>query len=218
VAPRPDEPARVELNDPRAIRAIAHPARLAVLDELYQRGNELTATECGELVGLSASAMSYHLRALERWGVIERAPSSADRRERPWRRAGRDLTVRISEPSSVSANLATDVLVASSMDGDRRALREVLQRVATGAAVPIDEAATYSRAIISVTPQEARELLAEVWSRIEGLRSENRVDAPADAVELHVSLLAVPVESAAKPLGQDHDPEPDGQHQGGEGQ
>ena len=52
------------LTDPRAIKALAHPARLAVIDELFA-GRQLTATECAEIAGLSPSAMSYHLRALE---------------------------------------------------------------------------------------------------------------------------------------------------------
>ena len=56
--------AKVMLTDPRAIKALAHPARLAVIDELFA-GRQLTATECAEIAGLSPSAMSYHLRALE---------------------------------------------------------------------------------------------------------------------------------------------------------
>jgi DNA-binding transcriptional ArsR family regulator len=96
VAPRrKNEPAQrppVRLTDPRAIRALAHPARLAVIDELYA-GRELTATECAEIVGLSPSAMSYHLRSLEKAGIVERADSTGDGRERPWRAAGSYLQV-----------------------------------------------------------------------------------------------------------------------------
>ncbi|MDX6262847.1 MAG: hypothetical protein QOH84_4535, partial [Kribbellaceae bacterium] len=68
---------RVVLTDPRAIRALAHPARQRIIDELYS-GRVLTATECAELAGLTPSATSYHLRALERWGIIERAEGSTD--------------------------------------------------------------------------------------------------------------------------------------------
>ena len=85
---RSTQPARAAqgdrvLTDPRAIRALAHPARLAVLEELSD-GQEMTATECGAAVGITASAMSYHLRALAKWGFVERA-ESRDGRERPWR-------------------------------------------------------------------------------------------------------------------------------------
>src|SRR3954447_9243658 len=80
------------ISDPRAIRALAHPARQVVIDELYD-GKVLTATECAELAGLSPSAMSYHLRSLEKYGIVERVESAADGRERPWRAAGRYLQV-----------------------------------------------------------------------------------------------------------------------------
>ena len=75
------------LTDPQAIKALAHPARLTVLDALTE-GEELTATECAEVAGISPSAMSYHLRALEKWGFVERAETSTDGRERPWRSLG----------------------------------------------------------------------------------------------------------------------------------
>ena len=50
----------LHLRDPRDIRALAHPARLAILDALAA-GDELTATECAALTALSPSATSYHL-------------------------------------------------------------------------------------------------------------------------------------------------------------
>ena len=67
---------RVVLTDPRDIRALAHPARLAVLTEL-EPGVELTATELATRAGITPSAMSYHLRALERAGIVRRADARA---------------------------------------------------------------------------------------------------------------------------------------------
>ena len=65
-----DQPVR--LRDARAIRALAHPARLAVMDALTGRAT-ITATEAAEVAGLSPSAMSYHLRALAKWGIVREA-------------------------------------------------------------------------------------------------------------------------------------------------
>ena len=62
--PSPDTGAsRMRISDPQIMRALAHPARLAVLDQLAD-GGTATATECARTAGLSPSAMSYHLRAL----------------------------------------------------------------------------------------------------------------------------------------------------------
>jgi len=57
------------------------------MEELLH-GRVMTATEAGKLVGLSASAASHHLRALERWGLVRRAKGTRDGRERPWRSTG----------------------------------------------------------------------------------------------------------------------------------
>ncbi len=106
---------RVRLHGVAAIRAMAHPARLRVIDELYSGPVERTATELAALVGLSPSAMSYHLRALERAGIIERGPGRADSRERPWRGRGRTISI---DSSEAAAN-AGDVLVSMAFDRTR---------------------------------------------------------------------------------------------------
>lgn len=116
---------RVVLTDPRAIKALAHPARLAVIDELFA-GRELTATECAQIAGLSPSAMSYHLRALEKWGIVERAAASTDGRERPWRAAGEGLTIDSAEPRASAA--AESAMVTRVLDHARRDLLEWLAR------------------------------------------------------------------------------------------
>src|SRR6476620_157158 len=98
----------VKLDDPGALRALAHPARLAVVDELYQ-GVERTSSELAALTGLSPSAMSYHLRALERWGMGERGAPREDGRERPWRAVWRTLRLA---PETIST-AAVDVVAGT---------------------------------------------------------------------------------------------------------
>ena len=66
------------------LRALAHPLRVALLDQLMSFG-EQTAAQCAVAVGSSTSNCSYHLRALGRAGLLERGEPSSDGRERPWR-------------------------------------------------------------------------------------------------------------------------------------
>jgi len=94
VAPvRPDQPPTavgtpgnpMRLTDARMMRALAHPARIAIWQFLGLDG-PATATECAQVAGLSPSACSYHLRTLARYGIVEEdLASSTDGRERPWR-------------------------------------------------------------------------------------------------------------------------------------
>jgi DNA-binding transcriptional ArsR family regulator len=72
------------------MRALAHPARMAIIDALAT-GQTGTATQFAQVVGLSPSATSYHLRALAKYGLVEEAPSRGDGRERVWQRASNGI-------------------------------------------------------------------------------------------------------------------------------
>jgi len=54
----------------RIIKALAHPARLLIVDELAERG-ERCVCELTELVGTDMSTVSRHLAQLKAAGVVE---------------------------------------------------------------------------------------------------------------------------------------------------
>lgn len=99
-----------DLSDPRAMRALAHPRRLELL-ELLHRSGALTATQCAEALGDSPAGCSYHLRQLARYGFVEEAPGGVGR-ERPWRRvkAGLRFSTGLDEMSPAQ-RAASDLLV-----------------------------------------------------------------------------------------------------------
>ncbi len=105
----PAKERRTRISDPRALRALAHPLRLALLERLMAFG-EQTAAQCAEAVGSTTSNCSYHLRALARAGLVEPG-ESADGRERPWRSSSTGLEFGPSdaEPSKASAAAARAV-------------------------------------------------------------------------------------------------------------
>jgi predicted transcriptional regulator len=75
----------INMTDPETMRALAHPARIALWHHLMLEG-PATATECAPVAGLSPSACSYHLRQLARYGfVVQDQAAAANGRERPWR-------------------------------------------------------------------------------------------------------------------------------------
>jgi regulatory ArsR family protein len=75
-------------------------------------GDDLTATQCAELTGLSPSATAYHLKLLERYGLAETAPPRADRRERPWRATGRQFQAGLDTSTPAGASAAAAVAAA----------------------------------------------------------------------------------------------------------
>ncbi len=73
----------VQLTDPRALRAVAHPTRLKLM-ALLRRLGPLTATQAGVRIEESPASCSFHLRQLAKWGMVEEAGGGRGR-ERPWR-------------------------------------------------------------------------------------------------------------------------------------
>lgn len=103
----------VTITDARAMRALAHEARQRVIEVLYADQRPRTATELAALTGLSPSAMSYHLRALEKWGVVERSTDEGDARNRPWKASGTSLRIDSSQAGpAVHDVMADQVLTA----------------------------------------------------------------------------------------------------------
>ncbi|MFJ1589727.1 helix-turn-helix domain-containing protein [Kitasatospora albolonga] len=78
--------------DARALRAIAHPLRLRLLDTLREFG-PATASKLGDRLGESSGSTSYHLRQLAESGLVEDAPELGKGRERWWRSVHQGSTV-----------------------------------------------------------------------------------------------------------------------------
>jgi DNA-binding transcriptional ArsR family regulator len=199
-APRPAREETVVLRDPRAIKALAHPARLAVIEEFFA-GRRLTATECAEIAGLSASAMSYHLRALERWGIIRRSESTGDGRQRPWEAAGNRLSVDSAEPRASAAGEA--VLVARLLDRQRAETLAYLASHEPGSGWY--DAMSISSSTLWLTQVETVKLnqqMADLLSAYEDRRSGS--DHPPDSrrVRVMVNLVPVPLVPAESPDGR----------------
>jgi DNA-binding transcriptional ArsR family regulator len=184
--PAPPGAASQRFEDPRSIRALAHPARLAIIDALAT-GDELTATQCAELTGLSPSATAYHLKFLERHGFAETAPPRPDRRERPWRATGRRITVDLDNSTPAGAS-ATAAVVAAYFDATRAIGLEFAE---AGAAEPEQwrDDALLSNADLWLTAEEFRQLTRDLQSAVQPYRERPR---PGDSRRVRVMNVVVP--------------------------
>jgi DNA-binding transcriptional ArsR family regulator len=182
----PGDAPRYRFENPRSIRALAHPARLAIIDALAT-GEELTATQCAELTGLSPSATAYHLKLLERYGLAETAAPGPDRRERPWRATGRQIQtdLDVSTPAGASAAAA---VVATHIDTTRAIAVEF---AAAGHAEPEEwrDAAVLSNADLWLTAEEFQRVGQELAAVIAAYRRPAR---PAGSRQVRVMNVVVP--------------------------
>jgi DNA-binding transcriptional ArsR family regulator len=80
---QPPLPELRKITDAQTMRALAHPVRIALIEELGIAG-PMTATAAGERIGESPTTCSFHLRQLAKYGFVEEAGGGKGR-ARPWR-------------------------------------------------------------------------------------------------------------------------------------
>lgn len=161
----------VMYDDPRILRAIAHPTRNRVLHELSAAGS-LRAADIARLIDIPANQASFHLRQLAKYGLVEEDPEAArDRRDRVW---------RLVDPDGIRFRTA-DMLA---QPGGRAAFA-VFQRttVARGqrlveSALAVDDAVHPGRSMaewsLLMTADEAQELMEELAAVVERRRDAGR--------------------------------------------
>ena len=100
------------LDDPLAIRAMAHPVRLD-LQSLLGKEGPLTAADAARRLGISQALASHHLRQLAKYDFVEPAPGK-DNRERPWRlvSTSQSWQERDQEPEGAAAADVLEQLMA----------------------------------------------------------------------------------------------------------
>ncbi len=192
--PVPTEPdgTRVEerrtITDVRALAALAHPIRVALLNRLMAFG-AATASQCAAAVGASASACSYHLRQLARWGFVEPAPGQ-DGRERPWRAAATGFT--FDPPGQDQAAMAAHQAVAVLQVDEDAALTRDFLRGADTLEPEWQQAVFLGRYALRLTAAELAELTRNLDALIRPYIGLTRPDVPEQARHVHVAVNAFP--------------------------
>jgi DNA-binding transcriptional ArsR family regulator len=179
---------RRRISDPRALRALAHPLRLALLDQLMAFG-EQTAAQCADAVGSTASNCSYHLRSLARVGLVERAVSK-DGRERPWRSVATGLEFGpdpgADSPAAVGAARTVNEL---ELAREEELTRRALSRHAAQPALWRAAEARHSYAL-RLTASELADLVTAIDGLVRPYIGLTRERMPTDAEAAHLRLLA----------------------------
>ena len=188
--------ARTRITDPQTMRALAHPARLAILLAM-QRGQTGTATEFAEVCGLSPSATSYHLRALARAGMVEEAAGRGDGRERVWQATGGQggYEVRSGPKAGPDAVRAEQELVTAYLAHQEAKLRAWVAQWGNETQEWYDATVMFDSTVV-VSSAELAALSQAVSDLLEPYRRSVRVDPPPAAREVEVMFRLVPGASA----------------------
>jgi DNA-binding transcriptional ArsR family regulator len=185
------ERTQLTIRDPQVMRAVAHPARIAILEHLTDV-DSATATECASVCGLSPSATSYHLRALAKVGLVEEAPSRGDGRERVWRAPmhGFMIDTDDSDPEAVSAAISVLEIV---LGRDEEQMRSWMNRAHE---VPKEwsDAIGLTRHQLMITAEELKDLQAAVADLLKPYGRSTRTDSPPGARKVAALFRAFPAD------------------------
>ncbi|MEV0233586.1 metalloregulator ArsR/SmtB family transcription factor [Nonomuraea sp. NPDC050786] len=195
------------LSDPKAMRALAHPARLMILSRLGVEGSA-TATEVAEIAGITPSAASYHLRMLAKYGFVEDAPPRGDGRERLWKTVDTPISVGVlpgDQPEVRDAKVS--LMLAFRREANEEADR-ALARVETESAEWRD-ATRFNRTRIRVDAEELSRLNESIEKLIEPylttVRDEKAAPSGARVAEVQFNLFPVAKRPVHGLPTEDHD-------------
>ena len=210
----PEAPAEnVRLTDVKAMRALAHPLRMAIL-ELFSVRETLTATQASDALGESPANCAFHLRTLAKYGFVREAGGGRGR-ERPWTLASRTMTLTTNQPdpqAALAADELTRLWLDRWMDRTRRAF------AARTEISGWDEASGWTNSHVFLTPDETRRLRGEMRRMLNPY--EGRLTDPAlrpdGALPVEWTIFASPVPELAEPAEPGTRPEyPGDGRQGG---
>jgi hypothetical protein len=197
-----DDRSHLAVTDPRMIRAIAHPVRMALIEAMEQtESRTLTATQASELLGESPANCAFHLRTLAKYGFVEEAGGGRGR-ERPWRLKYRTLELKPPWPDPES-RLAVEAAATVWIDRWLNRAKDQLRR-ALRFPPEWQEASIASERVLHLTAAEAVQLANDthaLWDRYRD-RGDDPSLRPPGSLRFEVLAFGYPVD---EPPGSDSD-------------
>ena len=187
-------PSRQVITDARAMRALAHPLRVALL-ETMRRDGEITATRAAELLDESPGNMSWHLQTLAKYGFVEET-GEGHGRSRPWRMVSdsRSFETGMTDPDVAAAGEALErTFIERAYDQLREWWsRRLTYPVKWRRAAFITERVTYlTAAELAIISEEVH----EIYTRYADRGSKEK--RPAGALPIHLYAHGHPLPPTA---------------------
>jgi DNA-binding transcriptional ArsR family regulator len=169
--PRVNELGDLEITDPRAMRALAHPVRLTIFERLERHGPAAVA-ELAADAGTTPSATGRHLRRLAQHGLVAKS-------EGIWEAVGTGIHFEPADDDSSQAayQALANQLFLRADELPRRWIAEDEPRL-DGDWLRVSG---HSNARMTMTVEEAAELDAQMEKLLEPYVTRDPSDVPGDA-------------------------------------
>lgn len=182
----------MHVTDPQAIRALAHPLRLDLLEVLAADG-PATAAQCGRTLGVPQANCSFHLRQLAKYGYVEEAAPGPDKRERQWRVVSPRPVIRLDSGDNALLRREIERVV---LDRETNAIRAYAERDTTESEEWKGSLGLVT-ALLAVTPAEADQLRQQWKALLQPYLDRGPTDQPGTR-HVRYLLAATPLEGAEK--------------------
>lgn len=146
-----------------SLKSLAHPLRVRIYDELSAYG-PLTASGLGERLGESSGSTSYHLRQLERAGLVREDTTRGKGRERWWERTPGSIAIpdARSLPPGSADRLAVKLVEDEWFRGREQNFREYLAEAEQVFGPEWLDIATSDTINLRLTPDQLHGLVTEI--------------------------------------------------------
>ncbi|HEV2062576.1 MAG TPA: winged helix-turn-helix domain-containing protein [Solirubrobacteraceae bacterium] len=185
----------VDIDDPRLVKALAHPVRMKILNILDDR--TATPKELAQTLGMPLENVSYHVRTLKDFGFIklERTRQVRGAVEHHYKVAARPRigdklwaeTPRVVQEALVDAHLeaTVDLVGQSALQG--------------GFDFPQAHIARHSLALDEAGLEEASKILSDAYDKLEAISEKCRKRSGADVRRISTAVLMFETPEALPP-------------------
>ena len=176
-----------------ALRALAHPLRVEIMNELSDFG-PATASMLAERLGESSGATSYHLRQLARHEIIVEDKSRGKGRERWWRIAPGGITIGDSGTLDTPAGReATEQIALGWQQNNERRLNAYLRRGLDTFGMEWMDAAALSTSHLEVTREQLKEFVTEYYRLLNRMKEKWKTEPQEGRKRIQAQFNAFPL-------------------------
>lgn len=191
--------------DSGALKALAHPLRVRILDLISTRGPQ-TASSLAALLGETSGATSYHLRALAAHDLIHEVADRGTARERWWERPSRRLVIPGPQDAQSEAQRAvTQVITSEFLRVRQEALMEFVNRPAVPVGDPWRDIGMVNTVHLDLTAAQVQELGEEISALVDRAQDRYRGQRGPDVrrVSVRCDVFDLPQPTERRATGEE---------------
>lgn len=176
-----------------ALRALAHPLRVEILDTLSTYGS-FTASGLGERLGESSGATSYHLRQLEKHGFVREVEGKGTSRERWWERTPGSINIGSDEAIATPAGRSAANMIFRQMRHNQdRMLTDFMERGHDELSKEWLDGSVVSSVNSRLTPDQLRQFGLEFMKLVDKYVIPNKNQQVPNSRPVMLNFVAFPV-------------------------